>query len=304
MIRKALEYNDIVGGEEALAPPLTVCKTPGEMAEELTDQCGIVGDVVATAPSSMNRTTLEDATTTRALIERSCMVRDVVASALSLIAHEARDSVAIAVDLTEQCDIVGDVVAAAPSLTNRVALEEEANAELQAEHNDKVRDVVALAPSLTIQEEVVAAAMTAQSESDAVSNAYPTVPSASVLNAREAFVSKLKKRAASLMSAPAVAKRRPKGSIGITPRRSRRLAGAGAEFKPEQLIAKRSTKKEVMCTLEVISEHEGIDQQAQDDYAKLFSQPLSDSHIQALAALFKWSIPEELGQNFDEVPLP
>jgi beta-glucosidase/6-phospho-beta-glucosidase/beta-galactosidase len=52
-----------------------------------------------------------------------------------------------------------------------------------------------------------------------------------------------------------------------------------------------------MRTLELIEEHEGIDQQALDDYAKLFAQPLPDSHLQALATLFHWSLPKILGED-------
>jgi len=40
-----------------------------------------------------------------------------------------------------------------------------------------------------------------------------------------------------------------------------------------------------MRSLDIISEREGI--------AKFFTQPLSASHIQALAALFGWSSPDE-----------
>jgi hypothetical protein len=35
-----------------------------------------------------------------------------------------------------------------------------------------------------------------------------------------------------------------------------------------------------MRSLDIISENEGIDQQALDDYAKLFGHPLSDSQLQ------------------------
>ena len=54
-----------------------------------------------------------------------------------------------------------------------------------------------------------------------------------------------------------------------------------------------------MRSLDIISENEGISQQALDDYAKLFVQPLSDSQLQALAALFNWSLPDGLGQGED-----
>ena len=41
--------------------------------------------------------------------------------------------------------------------------------------------------------------------------------------------------------------------------------------------------------------------QAQDKYFKLFGQPLSDSHLQALTALFNWSLPEDLDSGIEEV---
>lgn len=56
-------------------------------------------------------------------------------------------------------------------------------------------------------------------------------------------------------------------------------------------------KKKAMQALDVLDEHEGINQQALDDYAKLFGQPLNDSHIRALCALFNWSLPDELGPD-------
>jgi hypothetical protein len=57
------------------------------------------------------------------------------------------------------------------------------------------------------------------------------------------------------------------------------------------------SKRKVMHSLQIIGEHEGIGQQAQDEYAKLFEKMLSGSHIQALAALFKWDIPVGLDQE-------
>jgi hypothetical protein len=60
------------------------------------------------------------------------------------------------------------------------------------------------------------------------------------------------------------------------------------------LALKRRMKK-AMQALDILGEQEGIDQQALDDYAKLFGQHLSDSHIHALTALFNWSLPDELG---------
>ena len=75
------------------------------------------------------------------------------------------------------------------------------------------------------------------------------------------------------------------------------VAGAAAEFLPDDLI--RRTKKKAMRSLDILGENEGIDQQAQDDYAKLFRHPLSDSHLRALSALFKWSLPEDFGHGVE-----
>jgi hypothetical protein len=47
-----------------------------------------------------------------------------------------------------------------------------------------------------------------------------------------------------------------------------------------------------MKALGVINEHEGISEQANKDYNKIFGKPLSDVHLEALAGLFNWSIPE------------
>jgi len=55
------------------------------------------------------------------------------------------------------------------------------------------------------------------------------------------------------------------------------------------------TKKKVMRALDIIRENEGIGQHSLAEYNKLFTQPctLLASHIQALAALFRWPTPEE-----------
>lgn len=58
-----------------------------------------------------------------------------------------------------------------------------------------------------------------------------------------------------------------------TPRRSRRLAGAQEEFKPDD--PEWRSKKKPMRSLEIIGEHDGIDHQAQDEYSKLCGQPLT-----------------------------
>lgn len=62
-------------------------------------------------------------------------------------------------------------------------------------------------------------------------------------------------------------------------------------------------KKKAMQALDILGEQEGIDQQALDDYAKLFGQPLCDSHVCALTALFNWSLPDELGSGNEGLEL-
>jgi len=53
--------------------------------------------------------------------------------------------------------------------------------------------------------------------------------------------------------------------------------------------------KKAMQAVDILTEQEGIDQQALDDYAGLFGKALSDSHIRALTALFNWSLPDDFG---------
>jgi hypothetical protein len=71
-----------------------------------------------------------------------------------------------------------------------------------------------------------------------------------------------------------------------TPRCNRRIAKAGMEFRMGDL-AGRSTNK-AMRSLGIIGKNQGIDQQAQEEYAKFFSEPLSSAHLAVLAALFGW----------------
>jgi hypothetical protein len=124
----------------------------------------------------------------------------------------------------------------------------------------------------------------------------PISPSPS--EARAAFLGRLTRRVDGLLPMSVINKRRCKSQLsGATPRRSRRIAGAGVEFILDDLG--RRTKKKAMRALDILDETEGISQQAQDDYAKLFRHPLSDSHVQALAALFNWSLPDVFGQGDD-----
>jgi hypothetical protein len=46
-----------------------------------------------------------------------------------------------------------------------------------------------------------------------------------------------------------------------------------------------------MCELGILGEQEHITVEAQDDYARLFSESLSQEHVTALAAPFGWIAP-------------
>jgi hypothetical protein len=61
----------------------------------------------------------------------------------------------------------------------------------------------------------------------------------------------------------------------------------------------RRSKKKAMRSLGDIGENVNIDRQAQEEYAKLFSKPLSATHITTLTALFGWRSLEE--QSVDRV---
>jgi hypothetical protein len=56
----------------------------------------------------------------------------------------------------------------------------------------------------------------------------------------------------------------------------------------------RRSKKQAMMALNIIEDNEGFSRQALGDYTKLLKHTLSHSHVQALAALFGWSIPDNL----------
>jgi hypothetical protein len=111
----------------------------------------------------------------------------------------------------------------------------------------------------------------------------------------EYFLNRVAIRPAALLPNPCIKVHKktssPLSSLAV-PRRSRRVAGVGVEFIMQDL-GRRSMKK-ALATLHIISETEGINQEAMDAYAKLFSQPLSQCHVEALAALFGWSAPSVL----------
>jgi hypothetical protein len=110
---------------------------------------------------------------------------------------------------------------------------------------------------------------------------------------RESSIAKLAQQMACILVVPASIKRYSKTRpAGDTPRHSRRITGAKVELSSTDL--ERRSRKNTMKALGVINEHEGIFEQANEDYNKIFGKPLSDVDLEALAGLFNWSIPEFL----------
>jgi hypothetical protein len=114
-------------------------------------------------------------------------------------------------------------------------------------------------------------------------------------SSREKFVNGICRRPSSILPVPENITQRqqsPPSTFVSAPRRSHRVAGIGVEFQMQDL-GSRSTKK-VMRTLQIITEYEGISQEAIEEYKKLFTHPLSQCHIEALSALFGWNTPPDL----------
>ncbi|KAJ1284186.1 hypothetical protein BS78_03G186000 [Paspalum vaginatum] len=105
------------------------------------------------------------------------------------------------------------------------------------------------------------------------------------------FLKKLRKKTSAILSTPPPA-RAPSRLPAAPPRRSRRIAGLG----PDRSFLKDSTRirRQVVRSLDIIDDNDGLDQQALDAYAQLFTHQLSESHVQALAALFGWAPPEDV----------
>jgi hypothetical protein len=108
---------------------------------------------------------------------------------------------------------------------------------------------------------------------------------------RKTFIDNLTKKTDGVLARPpTIQKRRVKAPPPTSaPRRSRRTAGLGAEFAGCPDIGARKT---VIRSLDLAIEREHVDQRILNDYAKLFGRSLSASHVQALAALFGWAVPE------------
>jgi hypothetical protein len=111
---------------------------------------------------------------------------------------------------------------------------------------------------------------------------------------RQAFLASVSRRPSRVLPAPPVQplKSGYKLPNKPIPRRSRRVAGVGVEFTSADLDS-RATRK-IMRAVGIITNNNGMDQRALDEYANLFKTPLSSSHIKALAALFGWQPPEDM----------
>jgi beta-glucosidase/6-phospho-beta-glucosidase/beta-galactosidase len=76
------------------------------------------------------------------------------------------------------------------------------------------------------------------------------------------------------------------------PRRSRRIAGIGVEFDLHKEKSKQVRK--AMVALKCISENEEINNEALQEYAALFNRCLNQVQVEALSALFGWTLPADL----------
>jgi hypothetical protein len=101
---------------------------------------------------------------------------------------------------------------------------------------------------------------------------------------REKFVNNICRRPSGILPVPdnTTQRQQPSRSTFSSAPRSRRVAGIGVEFQMQDL-GSRSTKR-AMRTLQIITEYEGISQEAIEEYKKLFTHPLSQCHIEALSA--------------------
>ena len=104
------------------------------------------------------------------------------------------------------------------------------------------------------------------------------------------FLATITKPVDCILARPATQKRRRKQTPkDFIPRRSNRLKkdGRGAPS-----TAVRKIRVDIARTLGIWADQEGLAQEALDEYGRLFSKPLSQDHVAALAALFGWAIPE------------
>lgn len=89
-----------------------------------------------------------------------------------------------------------------------------------------------------------------------------------------------------LLPRPALLKKKAEKNVPPSvPRRSRRIAGA-KPCSPGPVVT--AAQRKVIQGLGLSNGKEVIDQRAQDDYSKLFEQPLTDVDRAALAAILGW----------------
>jgi hypothetical protein len=84
----------------------------------------------------------------------------------------------------------------------------------------------------------------------------------------------------------------------FVPRRSSRLARKG--FKSSEDAPIRHIQHDLIRRLGIASGKEAVSTEALDKYGRFFSNPLSESHIKALVALFGWTVPENV-ENLETI---
>ncbi|KAJ1257145.1 hypothetical protein BS78_K193800 [Paspalum vaginatum] len=125
------------------------------------------------------------------------------------------------------------------------------------------------------------------------SPAPPSPPAVSPTSvARHELISKITRPIDSILQLPCVPKRRSKTRPPCSvPRRSRRVAGVGP-CSPGPVISEAQKRVIRSLGFPVVNEH--IDADTQDQYSKLFCNPISDSQLVALAAIFGWTVEDGL----------
>lgn len=106
------------------------------------------------------------------------------------------------------------------------------------------------------------------------------------------FVTSVTKPVTCLLPCPCIQKRRTKQlPSDFVPRWSSGIAKRGNKTLD---IASRQIQADLGRRLGISVDSEAFSQEALDEYGRLFAKPLYQSHIPALAALFGWSVPDEV----------
>ncbi|WVZ55719.1 hypothetical protein U9M48_006344 [Paspalum notatum var. saurae] len=123
-------------------------------------------------------------------------------------------------------------------------------------------------------------------------------------DAVQAFVDEITKPVDAVLPMPVVPKRRRKVPPSASaPRRSRRVAGAGP-CSPGPVTT--DAQRRVIRSLGMAESLKKIPPSAQDEYFHLLDQPLTEVRLAALAAIFGWTVEDEIhtGQNHDSRNFP